>query len=93
MNINLLFFKVKWPVIYTGAVLRTSCLSCSYYGYLQDHFVYIVSEFMYIPWNYAQNQAQIRASLQDGDTCTPSISIGTAVAFESEITEYIKGQV
>ncbi|ESW04397.1 hypothetical protein PHAVU_011G091900 [Phaseolus vulgaris] len=60
---------------------------------VQDHFVYIVSEFMYIPWNYAQNQAQIRASLQDGDTCTPSISIGTAVAFESEITEYIKGQI
>jgi len=48
---------------------------------------------MYIPWNYAQNQAQIRASLQDADTCTPSISIGAAAAFESEITEYIKGQV
>ncbi|WVZ02207.1 hypothetical protein V8G54_023013 [Vigna mungo] len=60
---------------------------------VQDHFVFIVSQFMYIPWNYAQNQAQIRASFQDGDSCTPSISIGAAVAFESEITEYIKEQI
>ncbi|KAG2397467.1 DNA polymerase epsilon catalytic subunit [Vigna angularis] len=60
---------------------------------VQDHFVFIVSQFMYIPWNYAQNQAQIRASFKDGDTCTPSISIGAAAAFESEITEYIKEQI
>lgn len=48
---------------------------------------------MYNPWNYAQKQAAIRASLQSGDSCTPSINIGAAEAFESEITEYIKGQV
>lgn len=65
----------------------------SYHGFLQDHFVFIVSQFMYIPWNYAQKQAAIRASLQNGDSCTPSINIGAAEAFESEMTEYIKGQV
>ncbi|XP_027348237.1 DNA polymerase epsilon catalytic subunit A-like [Abrus precatorius] len=60
---------------------------------IQDHFVFIVSQFMYIPWNYAQKQAAIRSSLQNGDSCTPSINIGAAEAFESDIKEYIKGQV
>ncbi|KHN21127.1 DNA polymerase epsilon catalytic subunit A [Glycine soja] len=59
----------------------------------QDHFVFIVSQFMYIPWNYAKKQAQIRASLQNGDSCTPSINIGAAEAFESEITEFTKEQI
>lgn len=48
---------------------------------------------MYIPWNYAKKQAQIRASLQNGDSCTPSINIGAAEAFESEVTEFTKDQV
>ncbi|XP_057456006.1 DNA polymerase epsilon catalytic subunit A-like [Lotus japonicus] len=60
---------------------------------VQDHFIFIVSQFMYIPWNYAQKQAAIRASLQNDDSCTPSINIGAAEAVESEITEYIKGQI
>ncbi|XP_020214340.1 DNA polymerase epsilon catalytic subunit A isoform X3 [Cajanus cajan] len=60
---------------------------------VQDRFVYIVSQFMYIPWNYAQKLAAIRTSLQNEDSCTPSINIGAAEAFESEITEYIKGQI
>ncbi|RZB74984.1 DNA polymerase epsilon catalytic subunit A-like [Glycine soja] len=60
---------------------------------IQDHFVFIVSQFMYIPWNYAKKQAQIRASLQNGDSCTPSINIGAAEAFESEITEFTKEQI
>lgn len=73
--------------------MHSTCLSCSCYVFVQDHFVFIVSQFMYIPWKYAQKQAAIRASLQNGDLCTPSINIGAAEAFESEITEYIKGQV
>uniref|UniRef100_A0A0R0HLB0 DNA polymerase epsilon catalytic subunit n=1 Tax=Glycine max TaxID=3847 RepID=A0A0R0HLB0_SOYBN len=60
---------------------------------IQDHFVFIVSQFMYIPWNYAKKQAQIRASLQNGDSCTPSINIGAAEAFESEVTEFTKDQI
>ncbi|KAI9071851.1 hypothetical protein K1719_046191 [Acacia pycnantha] len=57
---------------------------------IQDHFVFIVSQFMYIPWNYAQRQAAIPVSSQDGDSCTPSITIGAAEKFESHVTEYIK---
>ncbi|KAL2328488.1 hypothetical protein Fmac_021915 [Flemingia macrophylla] len=60
---------------------------------LQDHFVLIVSQFMYIPWNYAKKQAAIRTSMQNGDSNTPSINIGAAEAFESNITEYIKEQI
>ncbi|XP_028788442.1 DNA polymerase epsilon catalytic subunit A-like, partial [Neltuma alba] len=60
---------------------------------IQDHFVFIVSQFMYIPWNYAQRQAAIPASSQSGDSCTPSITIGAAEKFESHVTEYIKGQI
>jgi DNA polymerase epsilon subunit 1 len=60
---------------------------------MQDHYVFMVSQFMYIPWNYARKQAAIRASVLSGDSCTPSINIGAAEVFESEITEYIKEQV
>jgi hypothetical protein len=79
----------------TGTILHASCLIffCLYCGFLQDHYVFIVSQFMYIPWNYAQKQAAIRASVLSGDSCTPSINIGAAEVFESEITEYIKEQV
>ena len=31
--------------------------------------------------------------MQNGESCTPSINIGAAEAFESEMIEYIKGQV
>ena len=48
---------------------------------------------MYIPWKYAQKQAAIRASLQNDDSCTPSVTIGAAESFELEMTEYLKGQV
>lgn len=62
--------------------------------YVHDHCVSIVSQFMYIPWYHAQKQAAIRASsLQNGDSCTPSINIGSAETFDSEITEYVTGKV
>lgn len=48
---------------------------------------------MYIPWSYAQKQAAIRASLQDGNLSTPSVTIAGAENFESHMTEYLKGQV
>ncbi|KAK4286365.1 hypothetical protein QN277_002926 [Acacia crassicarpa] len=60
---------------------------------IQDHFVFIVSQFMYIPWIYAQRQAAMPTSSQDGDSCTPSITIGATEKFESHVTEYIKGQI
>ncbi|XP_030957711.1 DNA polymerase epsilon catalytic subunit A-like isoform X3 [Quercus lobata] len=60
---------------------------------IQDHFVFIVSQFMYIPWSYAQKQAAIRASLQDGNLSTPSVTVAGAENFESHMTEYLKGQI
>ncbi|TKY67092.1 DNA polymerase epsilon catalytic subunit A [Spatholobus suberectus] len=41
-------------------------------------------------WNIAE---YLPKKIQNGDFCTPSINIGAAEAFESEITEYIKGQI
>lgn len=59
----------------------------------QDHFVLLVSEFMYNPWKYAKEQTLARVSLQNGDTCTPSITAAAAESIESEMQEYLKGQV
>lgn len=79
-----------------------SCFLCFFFSgflfnnpltLLQDHFVLIVSEFMFIPWNYAQKQAAARASLQNSNSCTPSITIAAAETFESHLVEYLKGQV
>ncbi|XP_062083133.1 DNA polymerase epsilon catalytic subunit A-like isoform X2 [Humulus lupulus] len=60
---------------------------------IQDNFIFIVSQFLYIPWNYAKKQAAIRASLQDGSSSTPSITISAAENFESHLTEHLKGQI
>ncbi|KAH7542023.1 hypothetical protein FEM48_Zijuj02G0029500 [Ziziphus jujuba var. spinosa] len=60
---------------------------------IQDHFVFIVSQFLYIPWNYAQKQAAIRASVQDGNSCTPSITVAAGESFESHLADYLKGQI
>ena len=62
-------------------------------SFIQDHFILIVSEFMYIPWKYAREQAAIRASVRDGNLCTPSITGAAAEAFESHMTEYLREQV
>ncbi|KAJ8768060.1 hypothetical protein K2173_021000 [Erythroxylum novogranatense] len=60
---------------------------------IQDHFVLVVSEFMFIPWDFAEKQSAIRACLQDGNSCTPSITIVAAESFESQIVEYVKEQI
>ncbi|KAI7983738.1 DNA polymerase epsilon catalytic subunit A [Camellia lanceoleosa] len=59
----------------------------------QDHFILIVSEFMYIPWKYAREQTAIRASLRDDNLCTPSITAAAAETFESHMTEYLREQI
>lgn len=61
--------------------------------FLQDHFVLVVSEFMYIPWEHTKAQAANRASLQEPDSCTPSVTVAAAEAFESRLVEYLKGKV
>lgn len=62
-------------------------------GILQDHFVYIVSQFLYIPWDYEQKQAAVRTSLQNDSNCTPSITVAAAETFESHMIDFLKGQV
>lgn len=57
---------------------------------MQDHFILVVSEFMYLPW---KEQAAKRESMRDGSLCTPSITAATAETFESQMAEYIRGQV
>ncbi|XP_059627348.1 DNA polymerase epsilon catalytic subunit A-like [Cornus florida] len=59
----------------------------------QDHFIVVVSEFMYIPWKYTQNQAAIRASLNDDNLCTPSITAAAAETFEKHMTEHLREQI
>ncbi|XP_077235840.1 DNA polymerase epsilon catalytic subunit A-like [Tasmannia lanceolata] len=59
----------------------------------QDHFVLIVSEFMYMPWKYSQEQAATREALRDGNVCTPSITVTSAETFESRVTEFLKEKI
>ncbi|XP_038889731.1 DNA polymerase epsilon catalytic subunit A-like [Benincasa hispida] len=54
---------------------------------IQDCFITIVSSFIYIPWQYATKQAVARASLQQGDKCTPPTE-----SFETHVTDHLKEQ-
>ncbi|CAI9778339.1 unnamed protein product [Fraxinus pennsylvanica] len=58
----------------------------------QDHFILIVSEFIYEPWKYAQEQATSRAHTI-GDLCTPSITAATAEILESQMNTYLKKEI
>ncbi|XP_022862888.1 DNA polymerase epsilon catalytic subunit A-like [Olea europaea var. sylvestris] len=58
----------------------------------QDHFILIVSEFLYEPWKYAQEQAASRAHTID-DLCTPSITAATAEILESQMNTYLKKEI
>jgi len=96
-ELNAMGRSAQWISKVIHLIQGTACFKSDFFlvifGFLQDHYVFIVSQFMYIPWNYTRKQAAVRASVQNGDSCTPSINIGAAEAFESEITEYIKEQV
>ncbi|KAM3201238.1 DNA polymerase epsilon catalytic subunit A [Capsicum annuum] len=59
----------------------------------QDHFILIVSEFMYIPWKYAREHAALRASTSDGDLCTPSITAALAETFDLQMAEDLKKKI
>lgn len=60
---------------------------------IQDYFVVIVSEFIYLPWKHSQEQAALRAAARDGNTCTPSITISAAADVESEEISFLKEQI
>ncbi|EHA8586834.1 hypothetical protein COCNU_scaffold001050G000020 [Cocos nucifera] len=59
----------------------------------QDHFVLIVSEFLYIPWKHLKEQVATRATMRDDNSCTQSITITAAEALEVCVTEYLKDQI
>ncbi|KAL6634447.1 hypothetical protein ACP70R_027118 [Stipagrostis hirtigluma subsp. patula] len=59
----------------------------------QDHFVLIVSEFLYIPWKYMKEQVTARATIRDDTSCTPSITVMAAENLEGEVTEYLRNQI
>ncbi|KAM0016354.1 putative DNA-directed DNA polymerase [Helianthus debilis subsp. tardiflorus] len=59
----------------------------------QDHFTLIVSEFLYLPWKFAQDQASKRANVRDDDSCTPSITAAAAETFQSSFTEHLRKQI
>ncbi|KAL4591685.1 hypothetical protein LXL04_004655 [Taraxacum kok-saghyz] len=56
----------------------------------QDHFILIVSEFMYLPWKFTQMEAMKRAAIRNSDSCTPSITAAAAESFESCVTDHLK---
>ncbi|KAL6577446.1 DNA polymerase epsilon catalytic subunit A [Orobanche minor] len=58
----------------------------------QEHFNLIVSEFLYLPWKFEQEEAAKRASAI-GDLCTPSITAVTAEVLESHMTEFLKKKI
>jgi DNA polymerase epsilon subunit 1 len=71
---------------------------CSFYRWvdvIQDYFIVIVSEFLYIPWKHAQEQAMLRAEAKASNTtyCTPSITVSAAANAESVETSFLKDQV
>ncbi|XP_057534123.1 DNA polymerase epsilon catalytic subunit A-like [Amaranthus tricolor] len=59
----------------------------------QEHFVVMVSEFMYKPWEYALNHIADEAIFEDGDLSTPSISVPVAEKFEALLIEFVKDQI
>ncbi|VFQ71576.1 unnamed protein product [Cuscuta campestris] len=60
---------------------------------IQDHFILIVSEFMYIPWKHAQDQAAQQASTKNGDSCTPSITAALAEILDLQMAEDLKKKI
>uniref|UniRef100_A0ACD5XVC0 Uncharacterized protein n=1 Tax=Avena sativa TaxID=4498 RepID=A0ACD5XVC0_AVESA len=59
----------------------------------QDHFVLIVSEFLYVPWKYMKEQVACRATIRDDTSCTPSITIMAAENLEGQVVDYLRAQI
>lgn len=59
----------------------------------QDHFVLIVSEFLYLPWKYLKEQIVSFNIKRDAATSTQSITVSTAETLESCVNEYLKEQI
>ncbi|XP_062219147.1 DNA polymerase epsilon catalytic subunit A-like [Phragmites australis] len=55
----------------------------------QDHFVLIVSEFLYIPWKYMKEEVARTATIRDDTSCTPSITVMAAENLEGQVIGYL----
>lgn len=61
----------------------------------QDYFVVIVSEYIYIPWKHAQEQAAVEAAARVSGSClsTPSVTVSSAASSEAQEVAFLKEQV
>ncbi|CAA6660705.1 unnamed protein product [Spirodela intermedia] len=59
----------------------------------QDHFILVVSEFLYIPWKYSLELAAARAGVRDDDDSSTPITLISAEALELRVAEYLKEQI
>lgn len=59
---------------------------------IKEHFIFIVSEFLYIPWKFSRQQAANKSG-KSVDNCTPSITISASESFEASVTEYLRDQI
>ncbi|KAI5066379.1 hypothetical protein GOP47_0019003 [Adiantum capillus-veneris] len=61
----------------------------------QDYFIVIVSEFLYIPWKHAQEQAKFRAAAKAvaSTSCTPSVTVAAAANAELAESTFLKDQI
>ncbi|KAJ1279266.1 hypothetical protein BS78_04G142600 [Paspalum vaginatum] len=59
----------------------------------QDHFVLIVSEFLYIPWKFMKEQVAIQATIRDDTSCTPSITVMAAENLEGQVIEHLRDKI
>jgi len=62
---------------------------------VQDYFVVIVSEYIYIPWKHSQDRAALLAANRDGGiiSSTPSVTISAGADMEAQEVAYLKEQV
>ncbi|PWA94332.1 DNA polymerase epsilon catalytic subunit [Artemisia annua] len=59
----------------------------------RDHFDSIVSDFIYLPWKFAQDQANKQTNIRDDDSCTPSITAAAGEMFQSCMTEDLREKI
>jgi len=59
----------------------------------QDHFVLIVSEFLYIPWKFMKEQIATQAIIRDDTSCTPSITVMAAENLEGQVIEHLRDKI
>ncbi|KAK8952512.1 DNA polymerase epsilon catalytic subunit A [Platanthera zijinensis] len=59
----------------------------------QDHFILIVSEFLYLPWKYLKEQIASFNIKRDSTNSTQSFTVSTSETLEACVDEYLKEQI